>query len=78
MTFKIAAIVENPDGYAENNFKVAGNDSGTISVSQGAERGDKFELTIKADDVTKVVKVTVGADKHANITNDVNNYLKNS
>jgi len=73
-SFKVSSVVENAAGYAENSFKVVGNDSNNATV-EGAERGDTFVLTIKAGDVTKVVKVTVGADTESNITNNTNNYL---
>jgi hypothetical protein len=74
-TYKISSIEPNADGYADNNFTVENNDMATVKVSKGAERGDTFVLTIKAGDVSKEVKVTVKADKMANITGTENNYL---
>lgn len=74
-TYKISSIEPNADGYADNNFTVENNDTATVKVSKGAERGDTFVLTIKAGDVSKEVKVTVKADKKANITATKNNYL---
>jgi hypothetical protein len=74
LTYRIASIVPNAAGYADNNFKVSGNDSSAVNIN-GAERGDTFVWIIKADNVTKEVKVTVVADTYANITGNVNNYL---
>jgi hypothetical protein len=74
-TYKISSIEPNAEGYADNNFTVENNDMATVKVSKGAERGDTFVLTIKAGDVSKEVKVTVKADKMANITGTENNYL---
>ena len=74
LSYRIASIVPNADGYADNNFKVMGNDSLTVNIV-GAERGDTFVYIIKAGNVTKEVKVTVIADKEANITGNVNSYL---
>ena len=74
MTYRIASIVPNAAGYADNNFRVTGNDSSAVKIN-GAERGDTFVWIIKADNVTKEVKVTVVADTDANITNNTNNYL---
>jgi len=73
-TYRITSIVPNAAGYADNNFKVSGNDSSAVNIN-GAERGDTFVWIIKAGDVTKEVKVTVVADTDANITGNVNNYL---
>jgi len=76
ISYKISSIEPNEDGYADNNFTVENNDTATVKVSKGAERGDTFVLTIKAGDVSKEVKVTVKADKMANITATKNNYLE--
>ena len=73
-TYRVTNIAENADAYAANSFKVAGNDSDTMSIS-GAERGDKFTLVIKADNAELTVEVTVGADVQSNIKNATNNYL---
>lgn len=73
-TYRVTNIAENADAYAANSFKVAGNDSNTMSIS-GAERGDKFTLVIKADNAELTVEVTVGADVQSNIENATNNYL---
>jgi hypothetical protein len=75
ISYKISSIEPNEDGYADNNFTVENNDMATVKVSKGAERGDTFVLIIKAGDVSKEVKVTVKADKMANITGTENNYL---
>ncbi len=76
VTFKVASIVENAEGYAQNNFTVSGNDTIAASMT-GVERGDTYVLTIKADDAELDVNVTVGADDQANVTNLANNYLTN-
>jgi hypothetical protein len=73
-TYRVTNIAENADAYAANSFKVAGNDSNTMSIS-GAERGDKFTLVIKADNAELTVEVTVGADVKSNIEDATNNYL---
>ena len=74
-TYRVTDIAENADAYAANSFKVAGNDSNTMSIS-GAERGDKFTLVIKADNAELTVEVTVGADEQSYIEDATNNYLK--
>lgn len=70
VTFKVASIVENAEGYAANNFTLTNNASSTVTIN-GAERGDTFVVTITATKggykVTKDVKVTVGADEKAYI-----------
>jgi hypothetical protein len=73
-SYKIASIVPNADGYAENNFKVSKNDSEVVEIV-GAERGDTFTLTVTVGGKSKDVKVTVGADENANITGSKNNYI---
>ena len=73
-TYKIASIVPNADGYAENNFKVTKNDTDSVKV-EGAERGDTFVLTVKVGNKEVTVKCTVGADAKANILNSFNSYL---
>jgi hypothetical protein len=73
-SYKIASIVPNADGYAENNFKVSKNDSEEVEIV-GAERGDTFTLTVTVGGKSVDVKVTVGADENANITGSMNNYL---
>lgn len=72
-TFKVASVVANADGYAENNFKVSKNDSEEVEI-EGAERGDTFTLTVTVGGKSVDVKVTVGADSESNITDGVNNY----
>jgi hypothetical protein len=72
-TFKVASVVENADGYAENNFKVSKNDSEEVEI-EGAERGDTFTLTVTVGGKSVDVKVTVGADSESNIIDGVNNY----
>lgn len=72
-TFKVASVVANADGYAENNFKVSKNDSEEVEID-GAERGDTFTLTVTVGGKSVDVKVTVGADSESNITDGVNNY----
>ena len=72
-TYKVSAIVENADGYAENNFSVTGNDTATVTIT-GAERGDTFTLTMKSGGVSIDIPVTVTADDNANITDGTNNY----
>ena len=73
-SYKIASIVPNADGYAENNFKVTKNDSVDAWIF-GAERGDTFVVTVTVGGVKAEVKCTVGADANANITESTNNYL---
>lgn len=75
VTYKIASVVPNAAGYADNNFKVVGNDQSAVQVVLGAERGDTFVYTIKAGDVTKDVQVTVKGDTNAKIENSDNQYL---
>jgi hypothetical protein len=72
-TFKVASVVENADGYAENNFKVSKNDSEKVEIV-GAERGDTFTLTVTVGGKSVDVKVTVGADSESNIKDGANNY----
>jgi hypothetical protein len=74
VSLKVSAIEENKAGYTDNNFTVSGNDTQALNIS-GAERGDKFLLTITADGVVTTITVTVGADTNSNITNSTNNYL---
>jgi methionine-rich copper-binding protein CopC len=71
---KVSSIVPNADGYAENNFKVANNDTSVVTID-GAERGDTFLLTVSVAGKSVEIKVTVGADANANITGSTNNYL---
>jgi hypothetical protein len=73
ITFKVASVEVSESGYADNNFKVFGNDTNKVSI-EGAERGDTFVLTVSLEGKTVEVKVTVGADKLANITGSNNNY----
>ena len=71
-------IVENPNGYAENNFTVSGNANTTFTVSSGAERGDVFDLLLKAGNAEATTAITVGDDENANISSaGGNNYLRN-
>lgn len=73
VTFKVSNITENEDGYAQNNFKVANNASYNAYIIEGAELGDTFDLTIEAGDITKTIKVTVGADTEAFLADGNNN-----
>ena len=73
LNYKISEIEENKDAYAENNFSVSGNDTPNVTVL-GAERGDKFKLTLTQDNATASTIITVGADTSANIANNMNNY----
>ena len=75
-TFKVASVVENADGYAENNFKVSKNDSEVVEIV-GAERGDTFTLTVTVGGKSVDVKVTVGADSLSYIRDGVNQYRDN-
>lgn len=75
MSFKASNVAENKAGYADNNFKVSSNDTKTLAI-EGAERGDTFDLVLTSGAATATTKVTVGADKTANITAADNNYLK--
>ena len=74
VTYKVSQIVENPDGVAENNFSVTGNDTGNVYIN-GAERGDTFVLTITVFGMfSKDVTVVVGSDDYAYLNNTVNKY----
>ncbi len=75
-TFKVASVVANADGYAENNFKVSKNDSDEVKI-EGAERGDTFTLTVTVGGKSVDVKVTVGADSLSYIRDGVNQYRDN-
>ena len=75
ISYKAINVEENKDGYVDNNFKVTKNDTTELAI-EGAERGDTFTLELRSGDAKKTVKVTVGADLYANITNGDNNYLK--
>lgn len=72
-TFKVASVVANADGYAENNFKVSKNDSEEVEI-EGAERGDTFTLTVTVGGKSVDVKVTVGADSESYIQDGKNQY----
>lgn len=72
-TFKVASVVANADGYAENNFKVSKNDSEEVEID-GAERGDTFTLTVTVGGKSVDVKVTVGADSESYIQDGKNQY----
>jgi len=78
--FRISDIVENADGYTLDNFRYEMNDTRDLKVI-GAERGDKFVVTVIAtkDGVTVSykVEVTVGADKNAKLTSDSGNIYLN-
>ncbi len=65
-TYRITNVVENPDGWAENNFKVTGNGSASVTID-GAERGDTFDIVVSFQDISKTISITVGADKKAYI-----------
>ena len=73
LKFKAADVVENEDGYAENNFKTSNNDDTALSII-GAERGDTFTLTLTSGGATASTAMTVGADANASIKNGTNNY----
>lgn len=73
LKFKAAGIVENPDGYAENNFKTSNNDNTNMSIT-GAERGDTFSLVLTSGAATATTTMTVGADAKATIVGANNNY----
>ena len=73
LNYKISEVEENKDAYAENNFSVSGNDTPNVTVV-GAERGDKFKLTLTQDNATASTIITVGADTNASIANNINNY----
>ncbi len=78
LTFKVSNAVENASGYADNNFTVNSNDSVNASIT-GAELGDKFTLTVTADQngtASKNITITVGADRSAYVSSDAagNNY----
>ena len=75
-TFRITNIVENPDGWAENNFKVSGNGTSDV-VIVGAERGDTFDIVISYKGLEATATVTVGADENAMIWNDTNVWQEN-
>ena len=74
--FRVTDVAESAEGYAENNFKVAGNDSADV-VIEGAERQDTFTLIVSyADDenISTTTAITVGADELATIVNDDNSF----
>ncbi len=74
LSYRATDIVENANAYAANNFSTSGNDSGTLAIPSGAERGDTFTLVLTQDNATASTAITVGADEKANITGAVNNY----
>ena len=75
MTFKVTDAAETSEGYAENNFKVSGNDTNNATIN-GAERGDTFTLVLTYGSISATTKVTVGADAKANIDSvNGNNYI---
>ena len=80
LTFKVSNAVENASGYADNNFTVNSNDSVNAYIT-GAELGDKFTLTVTADQngaVSKDITITVGADRSAFVSsNAAGNSYKN-
>ena len=76
LSYRGTNVVENTEGYAQNNFRIAGNDSADFSVPEGAERGDTFDLVLTQGKATATTKITVNADVNANIENATNNYLK--
>lgn len=77
VTYKFSSI-EEIAGYADNNFAVSGNDTPGASAI-GAERGDTFVLTITVSDgkntIAKDIKITVGADTNAKLTDGANEYV---
>ncbi len=75
----VSNAAESSEGYAENNFKVTGNGSATVTLS-GAERADTFDLvlSVPGTDLTATTKVTIGADEWAAIEGDVNWYTVNN
>ncbi len=76
LSYRGTNVVENTEGYAQNNFRIAGNDSADFSVPEGAERGDTFDLVLTQGKATATTKITVDADVNANIEGATNNYLK--
>ena len=75
ITYRATEIVESEDGYAAHNFAVAGNDSTTMEVTKGAERGDTFTLLLKAGGAEASTAVTVGADAEAYIDEAGNKWI---
>ncbi len=72
MTFKVTDAAETKEGYADNNFKVSGNDTNAATIN-GAERGDTFTLVLTYGSISATTKVTVGADTNAKISSDAGN-----
>ena len=71
----VSNAAESSEGYADNNFKVTGNGSASVTLS-GAERADTFDLvlSVPGTELTATTKVTIGADGWAAIVDDINLY----
>ena len=76
VTFRVTNSAETKDGWAENNFKVTGNNQHTLAVV-GAERGDTFDFVVTLANASGTTKIAVGGDEEASIdSTNGNNYLK--